>query len=50
VCCGGSDVLLEARRWGLPVECGGIGVKVIRTGPEIEPVRSSVHWFTGLTV
>jgi hypothetical protein len=28
VCCGGSDVLLEARRWGFPVERGGIGVRV----------------------
>ena len=30
VCCGGSGFLLEARRWGLPVERGGIGVHVCR--------------------
>jgi hypothetical protein len=28
VCYGGSSVLLEARRWGFPVERGGIGVRV----------------------
>ena len=27
-CYGGSSILLEARRWGLPVERGGIGVRV----------------------
>ena len=28
MCCGGSGILLEARRRGLPVEHGGIGVHV----------------------
>jgi hypothetical protein len=27
-----------------------LGIIVIRTGPDIEPVRASVHWFTGPTV
>jgi len=26
------------------------GIIVIRTGPDIEPVRSSVHWFIGPTI
>jgi hypothetical protein len=28
VCCGGSGVLLEARRHGFPVEHGDIGVRI----------------------
>jgi hypothetical protein len=30
VCCGGIGILLEARRWVVPVERGGIGVRVRR--------------------
>jgi len=27
-----------------------VGTQIIRTGPEIEPAKPSVHWFTGPTV
>jgi len=42
MCCGGSDVLLEARRRGLPVEHGGIGVCVCCVPRQRRQIRSAV--------
>jgi hypothetical protein len=40
VCCGGSDVLLEARRRVFPVESGGIGVRVRSVSWQRRQIRS----------
>jgi hypothetical protein len=40
VCCGGSDILLEAKRWGLPLERGGIGVCVRCVSRQRRQIRS----------
>jgi hypothetical protein len=48
VCCGGSGVLLEARRWGFLVERGGIGVyvrSVPRQGRQIRSVGPLSRFF-----
>ena len=41
MCYGGSGVLLEARRRGLPVECGGIGVCVRCVPRQRRQIRSA---------
>jgi hypothetical protein len=41
VCCGGSGVLLEARRWGFLVERGSIGVCVRSVPRQGRQIRSA---------
>ena len=40
MCCGGSSVLLEARWRGLPVERGGIGIRVCCVMCQRRQIRS----------
>ena len=40
VCCGGSGVLLEARRWVFPVDCGSIGIHVHCVPRQRQQIRS----------
>ena len=41
MCCGGSSILLEARRRGLLVEHGGIGVRVRCVPRQRRQIRST---------
>jgi hypothetical protein len=43
VCCGGSSILSEARRWDLPVEHSGIDIHVCCVPPveATDPIRRS---------
>jgi hypothetical protein len=41
VCCGGSGILLEARRRVFPMESGGIDVRVCRVPWQRQQIRST---------
>ena len=41
VCCGGSGILLEARRWVFPVEHGSISVHLCRVPRQRRQIRSA---------